>query len=183
MKSARLTDKQQRFVDEYMVDLNATQAAIRAGYSVKTAGSYGNENLKKPEIQNLIQKALRQQQERTEITADRVLQEIYRIASFDPRKLFYPDGTIKDIHELDDDTAACVGGIDIQIGKDGTVTRKVKIWDKNSALEKLGKHFQLFIDKSSIEISNTTPQVNLVLEYNGEAPRPRKTTGQTESGD
>jgi phage terminase small subunit len=142
-----LTPKQARFVAEYLVDLNATQAAIRAGYSAKTAGSYGNENLKKPEIQNAIQEALSKQQERTEITADMVLQELFRLASFDPRKLFHPDGTVKNIHELDDDTAACIGGVETQTDTDGTVTRKVKVWDKNSALEKLGKHFMLFTDR------------------------------------
>jgi phage terminase small subunit len=49
-----MTPKQAAFVDEYLIDLNATQAAIRAGYSAKTAGSYGNENLQKPEIQQAI---------------------------------------------------------------------------------------------------------------------------------
>jgi phage terminase small subunit len=76
-----------------------------------------------------------------------VLQELFRLASFDPRKLFHSDGTVKNIHELDDDTAACIGGVETQTDTNGTVTRKVKIWDKNSALEKLGKHFMLFTDR------------------------------------
>lgn len=65
-----LSPKQQRFVDEYLVDLNATQAAIRAGYSRDTAGSIGHENLKKPEIQAAISIARKAQQDRTGITAD-----------------------------------------------------------------------------------------------------------------
>jgi len=74
-------------VDEYLVDLNATQAAIRAGYSVDTAGSIGHENLKKPEIQLAIAEARKQQQERTGITADRVLLEIVHVALADAREL------------------------------------------------------------------------------------------------
>lgn len=82
-----LTAKQQRFVDEYMIDLNATQAAIRAGYSPDTAGAIGHENLKKPEIQLALAEARRAQQERTQITADRWLQEVALIALADAREL------------------------------------------------------------------------------------------------
>lgn len=82
-----LTLKQQRFVDEYLVDLNATQAAIRAGYSPDTAGAIGHENLKKPEIALALQEARRAQQERTGITADRVLREIALVAFADAREL------------------------------------------------------------------------------------------------
>ena len=82
-----LNPKQSRFVDEYMVDMNATQAAIRAGYSADTAGSIGHELLKKPEIQAAISIARKAQQERTGITADRVLTEIALVAFADAREL------------------------------------------------------------------------------------------------
>lgn len=82
-----LTAKQQRFVDEYLVDLNATQAAIRAGYSADTAGAIGHENLKKPEIQLALQEARKEQQKRTGITADAVLLEIANVAMADAREL------------------------------------------------------------------------------------------------
>lgn len=82
-----LTAKKQRFVDEYLVDLNATQAAIRAGYSADTAGAIGHENLKKPEIQLALQEARKKQQERTGITADAVLLEIANVAMADAREL------------------------------------------------------------------------------------------------
>jgi phage terminase small subunit len=71
-----LTPKQHRFVDEYLIDLNATQAAIRAGYSERTAYSIGDENLKKPEIASVIQAAMDERSQRTEITADYVLTSI-----------------------------------------------------------------------------------------------------------
>lgn len=82
-----LTDKQQRFVEEYMVDLNATQAAIRAGYSPNTAAEQGYDHLRKPQIQHAIADARRKQQERTAITADLVLTRIANIALADPREL------------------------------------------------------------------------------------------------
>jgi len=71
-----LTAKQERFVQEYLIDLNATQAAIRAGYSEKTAGSVGNENLKKPEIAKAIATALAKRSERVEVSQDYVLSSI-----------------------------------------------------------------------------------------------------------
>lgn len=71
-----LTAKQQQFVAEYLIDLNATQAAIRAGYSVKTAGQIGDENLKKPEIAEAIQAAMDERSKRTEISADYVFTTI-----------------------------------------------------------------------------------------------------------
>ena len=70
---AKLTPKQQRFVDEYLIDLNATQAAIRAGYSEKTAYSIGDENLKKPEIKKAIEQAQKERQKRTLVTQDDVI--------------------------------------------------------------------------------------------------------------
>lgn len=82
-----LTAKQQRFVDEYLIDLNATQAAVRAGYSTASAGAIGHENLKKPEIQLAITEGRKAQQARTETTADSVLAEIAAIALADTREL------------------------------------------------------------------------------------------------
>jgi phage terminase small subunit len=71
-----LTAKQQRFVDEYLVDLNATQAAIRAGYSQKTAGQIGDENLKKPEIAAAVQKAIDERAKKVGVSAEYVLSTI-----------------------------------------------------------------------------------------------------------
>ena len=77
---AKLTAKQQRFVDEYLIDLNATQAAIRAGYSEKTAGQIGEQNLKKLEIQNTLTERMATRSERTTLNADQVLREIAAVA-------------------------------------------------------------------------------------------------------
>lgn len=82
-----LTDKQQRFVDEYMVDMNATQAAIRAGYSPHTANEQGSQLLAKLSIQRALNAARLEQQERTQITADGALREAWNIATADTREL------------------------------------------------------------------------------------------------
>ncbi|MET3512754.1 hypothetical protein ABIC63_000519 [Pseudacidovorax sp. 1753] len=83
----RCTPKEQRFVDEYLIDLNGTQAAIRAGYSASSARQIASENLSKPYIQHAIAEARRAQQQRTRITADRVVQEIANVALADAREL------------------------------------------------------------------------------------------------
>ena len=79
-KKAKLTEKQQRFVDEYLIDLNATQAAIRAGYSVKTANEQGSQNLAKLSIQQAIAKQMAERSKRTGINQDRVVLELAKIA-------------------------------------------------------------------------------------------------------
>lgn len=77
---SKLTEKQKRFCEEYLIDFNATQAALRAGYSPKTAYSIGDENLRKPEIQSEIQTLIRKRSERTGINADSVIKELVKIA-------------------------------------------------------------------------------------------------------
>lgn len=149
-----LTDKQRRFVDEYLIDLNATQAAIRAGYSEKTARAIACENLTKPDIEAAIAEAMKERQTRTHIDQDRVLQELARIAFFDARKLFTPDGYPLEITALGDDEAAAIAGIDIVVertdegGRDAfSSVRKYKIADKLSALQAAMRHLGMFKDK------------------------------------
>jgi phage terminase small subunit len=152
---AELTPKQQLFVNEYLVDLNATQAAIRAGYSEKTAQQIGAENLLKPVIAAAIQSAMDKRSNKLEITADRVLEEIAKLAFFDPRKFFNADGSPIPIQDLDDDTAMALSGIDVLeefegSGKDRVFvgyTKKFKLSDKKASLELLGRHLKLFTDK------------------------------------
>lgn len=99
-----MTEKQTKFCEEYLIDLNATQAAIRAGYSEKTAYSIGNENLKKPEIQNYIKKRKTEQQEKTDITRDDIIKALQRFgfAEIDPVEIKPKDSirALKYIAEL-----------------------------------------------------------------------------------
>lgn len=144
-----LTPKQKRFVEEYLVDLNATAAAIRAGYSKKTANRIASENLSKPDIQIAIKEAQDSIQKRTEITQDMVIKEMAKLAFFDIRRMFGEDGKPLDISELDDDTAAALVGLDVQDvyefnGDEKQFVgyiKKYKMADKLKALELLGKRF------------------------------------------
>ena len=152
-----LNDKQQRFVNEYLKDLNATQAATRAGYSAKTAYAIGDKLLKKAEIQDALKVAMAKRESRTLITQDRVLQELARLAFFDPRKMFHEDGSPKAIHELDDDTAAAVSGLDVvNIGNSevgiGQVL-KYKVADKGAALTNAMRHLGMFNDKLDLNVN------------------------------
>lgn len=164
-----LNDKQRRFVAEYLIDLNATQAAIRAGYSAHTARQIGEENLSKPDIAAAVAVEMQKRGERTGATADRVLQEAARLALFDPRKLFNADGSPIPIHELDDDTAAAIAGVKvIQLGgEEGpAIVKEYKIADKNSALEKLFKHHGLYERDNTQKVS---PLVALIERIQGAA--------------
>jgi len=144
---ADLTDKQELFCSEYLVDLNASGAARRAGYSLDTAGAIGWENLKKPEIQARIQEMRDAIGKGFNITKEKLAQELSRIAFSDIRKIFKEDGSLKSCDEWDDDTAAVVAGIDTEELFEGTgkdrerigFTKKVKIWEKTKAIESLVK--------------------------------------------
>lgn len=150
----KLTPKQKRFVDEYLVSLNATQAAIRAGYSAKTARKIGQENLTKPDIQSCISERLTKLKESTEITQEKVLKEYGKISFFDPRKLFDEEGNLLPVHKLDADVAAAIGGVDVVCRKIGDIeieiTKKVKFIDKKGVLDSLAKHLGMFDGKGKL---------------------------------
>lgn len=146
----KLRDKQAAFVREYLVDKNATQAAIRAGYSPKTARSIGEENLSKPDIRAAIDAGLADLASRVGITAERVLRERARIAFFDPRKLLDAEGNPKPMHELDDDTAAAIAGVEVIEMKGGaeipgvlSLVKKYRLAAKDTSLAALEKYLGL----------------------------------------
>lgn len=144
-----LTPKQKIFVQEYLVDLNATQAAIRAGYSQKNADKIGSELLGKTRVAEAIQKAMQDRQQRTEITQDMVVMEAAKLAFFDIRKLFDKDGKPLDITKVDAETAAALVGLDVQdiSDDDGNYIgymKKYKMADKLKALELLSKLLGFF---------------------------------------
>lgn len=146
-----LRPKQQRFVNEYVVDFNAKQAAIRAGYSPRSAETNGNRMLRNAQVADAVDAAKADQQARSKLTADDIIEELRKIAFHDPRKAFAADGSLKAIHELDDETAAGVVSLEVRIGSgdDGEVikTARIKFADKRSALVDLGRHFGIFDPK------------------------------------
>ncbi len=154
---AGLNAKQKMFCEEYLIDLNATQTAIRSGYSEKTAYSQGQRLLKHVEVQEYIQELKEKRAERTEITADRVLAELGKIGFQDVRNLFSNQGSLKAIHDLDDFTAGSVASIEVvtvpsgEYDDDGNKefhdVHKIKTWDKKAALVDIGKHLGMFPNK------------------------------------
>ena len=165
-----LTPKQKRFVEEYLIDLNATQAAIRAGYSERNADKIGPELLGKTRVKEAINKRMAKRSQRTEITADRVLQELAKIAfanttdfarvttkttyvmdwnketeQFEPKEVEQRLVEVFDTDKLPEDKKAAIAAI--KHTKHGIV---VEPHDKVRALELLGKHLVLFTDKQEI---------------------------------
>ncbi|MED5492685.1 MAG: terminase small subunit [Pseudomonadota bacterium] len=172
-----LTPKQRRFVDEYLIDLNATQAAIRAKYSKRTARQIGEENLSKPDIQAAIQRRMKAREKRTQITQDMVLKELAKIGFSDIRKAVrwgetmvrvadaeegeddlvpYHGLALIDSTEIDNDTAAAIA--EVSQGRDGL---KVKLHDKKGALVEIAKHLGMFTPKGHGELDLEIKRVEL----------------------
>lgn len=169
-----LTAKQQRFVAEYLIDLNATQAAIRAGYSEKTAYSVGHENLKKPDVQAGIQAAMKSRSDRTKIDADWVLQRLAAQAEADMAELFDDHGALRPVKDWPEVwRKGLVAGVDVfeEFAGQGAerqsigFTKKIKLADRLKNLELIGKHVDVGAFKEKVEHSGEikTPELKLVL--------------------
>lgn len=138
-----MTDKQARFCEEYMIDLNATQAAIRAGYSPKTANEQAARLLANVSIQNHIAQLQAEQSRRTGVSADRVVRELARIAFANASDLIDPETASVKLDASRDDLAA-VQSIKVKsFGEDG-LEHEVKLADKLKALDLLGRHLGMF---------------------------------------
>ncbi len=151
---AKLTKKQKTFVEEYLIDLNATQAAIRAGYSVDTAAVIGCENLMKPNIQQEIAKAMAERSKRTGVNQDRVVLELARLAFVKMTDIVDDKGKIKDTATEDD--LSCIEGIKYKHSDTDSgysVECEVKIGSKLKALELLGKHLGMWNDKIDVNVA------------------------------
>ena len=157
-----LTKRNKLFCEEYLVDLNATQAAIRAGYSPESAGSIGSELLKKPEIRARVEKALAERSRRTGVTADRVLQELGKIAFVNPIDLIDTDTGMVRADASREDTAA-IASVRVKVihSEDGEgIEREVRMADKLKALELCGKHLGMFKDSP-----DSAAPVTVVINY------------------
>ncbi len=148
----KLTNKQANFVAEYQKDMNATQAAIRAGYSSKSAEVIAAHLVKKSQVTEAIEKAMKSRLQKIGVYAERVLTELARVGLSDIRSLYDDEGRLKHPKDWDENTAAAIAGVEVMEefegkGKDkkyvGT-TKKVRVFDKVRALEHLGKHLGIF---------------------------------------
>lgn len=148
-----MTDKERKFIVEYLVDLNATQAAIRAGYSARTANRIASRLLSKVDTAAEIARRKERQIERADLSATRVLEELRRLSFSDVRALFDATGNLKPLKDLTAEEAAAIASLEVVkknlTAGDGQMDTviKVKVWDKTRSLEMLAKHFALLTER------------------------------------
>ena len=154
---AKLTAKQELFCEEYLIDLNATQAAIRAGYSTKSAQQISTELLLKPVIRARVDEALAERSKRTGVNQDRIIRELARIAFLQADQVInMADATLSETASEDDIAAIVSVKVKSFPTDEGTgYEREIKVADKLKALELLGKHNGMFTDKLDINIPVT----------------------------
>lgn len=170
VSTENVNGKQRLFVAEYLKDKNASQAALRAGYSPKANRRSGYLLLKRPAIKKAIQAAFKKITDKCEVTAERVIEELGRIAFSDLRSLYRADGSLRPASEWQDDNARAVASIDTEEIFEGTGQdrknignlRKLKLWSKNHALETLARHFKLLTDK--VEVTDVTDYAKILRE-------------------
>jgi phage terminase small subunit len=176
-----LTGKRLRFAQEYAIDHNATQAAIRAGYSARSAHTEGSRLLKNAEVRAQLGLAELSAAERANVSTVRILEELKRIATVDVGQAFDEDGNLKPIKDIPPDVRRAIAGIEVdelfegrgdsrtQIG----VTKKLKFWDKNKALELIGRHLAMFLDRTQHSVDTLTLEQLVEL-----ASKPAKKDGE-----
>nr|DAY66478.1 MAG TPA: Terminase small subunit [Caudoviricetes sp.] len=162
---ARLNAKQKRFVDEYLIDLNATQAAIRAGYKkTEYTDTNANKLLENTRIREAIDKAMAERSKRTGINQDRVIQELARIAFVNPQNVINAeDGSVRE--DATEDDLACIQAVKVKTmsgDKGYSEEREVRLNDKMKALELLGKHLGMFTDKVELDADL---ELNINIDY------------------
>lgn len=170
-----MTNAQKRFCDEYLVDLNATRAYKVAYPNCKkdeTAKSAGSRLLTNVNLQNYISEKIKEREKRTEVTQDRVINELAKIAFMDIRKLYTENGQLKNIADIDGNTAGAISSLETLEEYDGYGddrekigdTKKVRLLDKTKALELLGRHLGIFNDKLDINIKEKEEKKNAISD-------------------
>ena len=172
MASSRKRAKREAiFAREYVLDLNGTRAAIAAGYSEKGADVAAARLLGNARVKALISELTKKHCDKLDISAERILKELARLAFLDPRKLFDEAGNLKPIGQVEEDTARAIAGLDHQQlfehfakgqAKHVGTTHKVKLADKTRALELLGRYQKLFAD--TVELKASEELANLIAE-------------------
>lgn len=169
MGADSLTPKQQRFADEYLIDLNATAAYKRAGYASKgnAAEVSACQLLRSPKVASYVAMKQSKLQEKLEITKERVVAEYAKLAFLDPRKFYDDSGRLIPVPQLPADVAAALAGMELTVARSGTDAdgnpeyedvKKIKFIDKKGALDSLARHLGMFIEKVE-HTGNVTVQV------------------------
>ena len=180
---ASAAQRRKEFVSAYLGNgRNALQAAITAGYSAKSAGVTGSKLLKHPKVKPLIEAAGERSFGKLAVSADRTLREIARCAYADIRNLYYADGTLKPLTELDDDTAATVASVEsVDLPDGGGRANRVKMWDKLGALREIAKIQQLYATEPPVKEVEPTNDLEIARRIWFVLDRPlRKRTVETE---
>lgn len=150
-----LTDKQDMFCREYLIDLNATQAAIRAGYSAKTANRTASENLSKPDIQSRIAELKAQRNDLVGINATYVLNRLVEIDQMDVLDILNSTGELKPVAEWPKVWRTTLSGLEVMEmaseGNAAALLKKIKWPDKVKNLELLGKHIDVSAFKETVD--------------------------------
>jgi phage terminase small subunit len=171
--------KELKFCAEYAIDENGTRSAIAAGYTAKSAACTASRLLKKIKIQQEIARLTNKTLDKLEITRERVLGEIAKLAFYDPGNLLEPDGSMKQIKDIDDVTRMAVAGLEVVELLEGSgderhaygLCKKIKLADKGQNLERLGRHLKLFTDKVEAAGENGGPICFTLRKIEG---RPQK---------
>lgn len=151
---ANLTPKQQRFVDEYLIDLNAKQSAIRAGYSEKTAREIGYQLLQKPDVEEAIIDAKKNRQQRIQLDSDYVLRRLAEIDQMDALDIMDDKFNFKPISEWPKIWRQFVSNIEsLELSDADGAVKKIKWPDKVKNLELLGKHIAVGAFKDKVEMT------------------------------
>jgi len=151
----KLTAKQEAFVREFLVDLNATQSAIRAGYAPKDANVQGPRLLEHRGVQASIAEAQREKIERNKLTQDEVISELRAIAHARLPEFLEKDGTgytLKDLNTLSDEQKSAIAELSPVFSKNGELRYRIKLHDKQGALVSLGRHLGMFTDNLNVGI-------------------------------
>lgn len=154
-----LSEQRKRFAEEFIVDFNGKAAAMRAKYAESSAAVQANRLLNEPEVILYIKAIQIEQNEYAPINRERVIDELRKMATVDPRKVIHPiTGLPLQLQDIDDDTAAAISEVEIQ---EGIVTKiKFKSSDKAKALDSLGKHFNIYEDHAK----SSAPSVTINIE-------------------
>lgn len=162
--TASPTSRRANFVREYLIDLDARQAAIRAGYPPANAAEISKTLMKLPEIRDALGRALASRARRVGVNAERVLDHLGRMAFGSPKAIFNPDGSLKAPEELDDDDAMMIAGVKtrriVEINPDtgkmhNAEIQEVKLIDRTSVLSLLMRHLGMNNDKLTIDVGGT----------------------------
>lgn len=162
--ATKLTAKQNAFVAEYLVDLNGSAAAVRAGYAQQTADKISYQLLRKPLVAKAIDEALARRSARVEVYQDDVLRELMRVLTTDIGKAFDANGVLLPVQQIPEDVRRAIASIETDELFDGKgpertqvgVTRKIKFWSKDNALALAMRHLGLLRDKVEHSLDKTT---------------------------